>query len=662
MHLAGVGPKLAATLGAAGLHTVRDLLWFFPRRHDLIETIDAPCADAVDAQVRFSCEVVSTSLRFLPGRRSLLTVRVAADDGVPCDVVFFNQPYLKNTWAAGCKRIAEGMLRQRGARFTLSPGRLHAPGTVPAGPVQVRYPELEGISEPRLRKLIAQALARVDLATWPAEALPASLASEVLPCEDMPFAAALVAMHAPTDVEAHERARRYFAILEATRLFAVMERARRRRLAARGPRVSFSPELEARIAARIPFAWTDDQAAAVARVRAGLGSGSPLGLLLQGDVGTGKTAVAVFAALAVVAAQMQVAFLAPTELLAEQHFAGIARWLAGSRVRARLLSSSLGRAERDEVEAEVSSGECQWVFGTHALFSATTRFANLGLVIVDEQHRFGVEQRQALVHKGRRPHLLVLTATPIPRTLALALFGDLDVAVLRQRPPGARTAPALAVRGGWPRVFTSMTRRVRRGGGVFVVCPSIGEDGEKGGAVAVHAGLSRRFPCGLVHGRLPVAERQEVVRRFRAGDFQVLVGTTVLEVGVDIPRATLMVIAGAERFGLATLHQLRGRVGRGARRGLCLVLGASNPRTQALCSTTDGFALAELDLRLRGAGELLGLRQSGSGELRALDPFRDLELLLRVRAAVGASPPGAEPVIASPVVARAVAPSPGVAE
>ncbi len=627
--LAGVGPKLACTLGGAGLRTVADLLWFFPRRHQVVATIVGPREDAIDQQVRFPCEVLGASLRFLPKRRSLLTVRVAADDGTACDVVFFNQAYLKNAWSAGSRRVAEGVLRRRGTRFSLSPGRLLAPADVPAGPVRMRYGEIEGVSEQRLRKLIAQALAHVDLATWPATPLPAQLEGEALP-----FAAAMTAMHAPTDVAEHERARRYFAILEAMRVFTVMAGARARRRAAQAVPVAFSPELEARIAARIPFPWTGDQARAVAAVRTGLASGAPLGLLLQGDVGTGKTAVAVFAALAVVAAQMQVAFLAPTELLAEQHFAGVARWLAGSRVRAHLLTAGVAVAERARIEADLASGECQWVFGTHALLSERTRFARLGLVIVDEQHRFGVEQRQALVHKARHPHLLVLTATPIPRTLALALFGDLDVAVLRDRPPGARTPRALPVKGGWPRVLAAITRRVRRGDGVFVVCPAIGEEGEKDGAIAIHAALSRRFTCGLVHGRLPLAERQAAVQRFRDGEVEVLVGTTVLEVGVDVPRATLMVIVGGERFGLATLHQLRGRVGRGARRGLCLVLGQRNPRTDALCSTTDGFALAELDLRLRGAGELLGLRQSGSGELRALDPLQDLELLLRVRQAM----------------------------
>ncbi len=474
-------------------------------------------------------------------------------------------------------------------------------------------------------------MAQVDFGLWPRPALPPGFAADVAS-----YADAVRAMHAPQDLAEHERARRHFAVLEALRVFRAVEAARRRRVATRAPVLRFTPELEARLAARIPFAWTADQAAAVQTLRVALAQPLPMGLLLQGDVGTGKTAVALFAALAAIASGLQVAFLAPTELLAEQHFAKVEQWLAGSRVRVGLFTGSATKRDRAAAAAELASGAVQLVFGTHALLSPSTQFARLGLVVIDEQHRFGVEQRQTLVRKGVHPHLLVLSATPIPRTLTLALFGDLDVAVLRDRPAGVRPALARHVPGkaAWPRVRRLIERRVRRGRGTFVVCPRVGEDGEKGGAVATWQALAKVFPCGLVHGRLPAAQRHAVVQQFREGAFPVLVGTTVLEVGVDVPHATLMVIVGADRFGLATLHQLRGRVGRAGRRGLCVLLGEANERTHALCKTTDGFALAELDLALRGSGEILGLRQSGSGELRALDPVQDLELLLRARQAV----------------------------
>ena len=360
-----------------------------------------------------------------------------------------------------------------------------------------------------------------------------------------------------------------------------------------------------------------------------------MGVLLQGDVGTGKTAVALFAALAVIRSGHQAAFLVPTELLAEQHFGVLTGWLRQTGVSVELLSAGLDGAERRRVAAAVRDGGAQLVVGTHALFSKSTAFASLGLVVVDEQHRFGVRQRAQLVGKGRDPHVMVMTATPIPRTLTLTLFGDLDVMVLRQRPAGRAAVPAVfAAPRRWPRVRAAIARRARRGQQVFVVCPKIGEDGAKGGAVRLWRELSADLRCGLVHGRMPAVERQRVTGAFRAGELDVLVGTTVLEVGVDVPGATLMVIIAADRFGLATLHQLRGRVGRGERRGLCVVTGQPSERIDAVCATADGFDLAERDLRIRGAGELLGTRQSGAADFKALDPVEDLEILQRARAAV----------------------------
>jgi ATP-dependent DNA helicase RecG len=360
-----------------------------------------------------------------------------------------------------------------------------------------------------------------------------------------------------------------------------------------------------------------------------------MGVLLQGDVGTGKTAVAVWAALAVLAHGAQVAFLAPTETLAEQHHGEVARWLQDSGVQVHLLTSGLPPAARRAIEEALRRGGPHLVFGTHALFSEGTEFASLGLAIVDEQHRFGVEQRMQLVHKGRDPHVLVMTATPIPRTLALCLFGDLDAVVLRERPRGRRPARARTLQPKqWPLVLKAIARRIARKERTFVVCPAVGEEEAKGSVLAMHARLAKTFRCGLVHGRMAASERQAALAAFRSGECDVLVGTTVLEVGVDVPEATLMVVVMAERFGLATLHQLRGRVGRGARPGLCVLVGQPTERVQAVCATTDGFELAEADLRIRGSGELLGTQQSGFGELRALDPLADLELLQRARDAV----------------------------
>jgi len=627
--LRGVGDRVGATLAAAGLHTVRDLLLFFPTRHEGVTSVPAPRDEFVGGVVRFACTVKGATFRYLPRRRSLLSVTVAAADGTACEVAYFNQPYLRKTFVVGQERVAEGTLLRRGRRFVLGPGRLLPLRDGETAAVRLRYRPVEGVSEARLQGLLAQALHRADTTHSPLPRLEGALAAEQLP-----FASAVRAMHAPSSVAEHERARRFFAVHEARAVFAAIDRARRARAGAVAPAVMFSAELEARLRARLPLRWTPDQAAALAVVRRALSGPGPMGLLLQGDVGTGKTAVAVWAALAVVASGLQVALLAPTELLVEQHAAKVAQWLEGSRVRTALLSGSLGRAARRATEAAVAAGEVDVVFGTHALLSEATRFRRLGLVIIDEQHRFGVEQRQVLQRKGTHPHLLVLTATPIPRTLAFVLFGDLQVAELRARPDDRRPPVARHARKRpWPVVHAAIARRLARGQSAYVVCPAIGEDGDDRGALAVHRALGRHFACELVHGRMPQAARTAALQRFHAGAAGVLVGTTVLEVGIDVPHATLMVVVDAHRFGLATLHQLRGRVGRGGRRGLCVLLGRETDRTRALCSTTDGFALAELDLTLRGSGELLGLRQSGKGELRALDPVADLDLLLRVRAA-----------------------------
>ncbi|MCC6671873.1 MAG: ATP-dependent DNA helicase RecG [Planctomycetes bacterium] len=628
--LKGVGARVAERLAAAGIRTLGDLLHFFPRRVAAVATLAAPVATAEGLLVRLKGRVQRVTLQWLPGRRSMVMVTFASSDGTPFLVPFFNQPYLRKAYTTGQERVVEGVLQRRGRAWQLKAPRIVPESAADAGPMLVRYPEIEGVGEARLRTWIQSVLAQAPLARWPEEPLPPQLA-----LDHPPLPAALRAMHAPASVAEHEAARRRFAVREAAALFRRVERARRLRLARRGPRIEVGDELLERIRARLPFAWTDDQQRAVQELRQRLRGPAPMGVLLQGDVGTGKTAVAWFAALAVVAAGWQVAFLAPTELLAEQHHATFAAWLAGSRVALHLLSAARPPAERRAVEAELGAGRCGVVFGTHALLTERTVFARLGLVIVDEQHRFGVAQRMALVHKGEDPHVLVMSATPIPRTLALALFGDLDGIVLRSRPGGRRPPRAfwLAPRE-WRRVLAVLRRALARGEQAYVVAHRIGAAGERGSAVEVQRALARHFACRLVHGRMPAEERQGVLAEFRAGAFPILVGTTVLEVGVDVPDATVMVVVEADRFGLATLHQLRGRVGRGRRRGICLLVGEASERVRAVCATTDGFELAEADLRLRGAGELLGQAQSGDVDLRALDPVGDHGLLQRVRDAV----------------------------
>ncbi len=628
--LPGVGPSTARRLAAAGLGTLLDLVQFFPRRYRALRELEAPDDAAVGGLVRLRGTVAVARRAWLPGRRAMVTVVFDAADGTSFDTSFFNQPWLAKNYPAGSVRLVEGVLAKKGRRFVVQQPRILPRDARPSGEVQLRYPEVDGVSAARLQQWIAHCLDHVD---WSVVALPAL--PRGLEAYDGSFPELLAAMHRPRDVAHHERARLHFAVREAAELFAAVERARTSR--ARRPAVAFAVDaaLGARIRKRIPLRLTEDQEIAVQALWARLAGPAAMGVLLQGDVGTGKTAVAIAAALAVLARGAQVAFLAPTELLAEQHCASVSRWLAGSDVKVVLCTAS-------QREAALDGPGPRLVFGTHALLSAGVTIARLGLVIVDEQHRFGVQQRMALVHKGDNPHVLVMTATPIPRTQALVLFGDLDAVTLRHRPPGRRDVRAFWLpQEKWSRAVRSIARAVRRRGRVFVVCPAVGEEGEKGGVVRVHEALAGRFRCGLVHGRLATAERQDVLDAFRRGDVDVLVGTTVLEVGVDVPDATLIVVVAADRFGIATLHQLRGRVGRGTRRGIAILCGPKTERVAAVCRTTDGFELAEADLAIRGSGELLGTAQSGFGDLRALDPVEDLELLLQVRKAVQGGGSGA---------------------
>lgn len=618
----GVGPTTAIRLADVSVETVFDLAAFFPRRYRSLQELSAPDESAIGELVRITGEVQKVSMQWLPGRRSMVTVTFACEDGSTFQAAFFNQPWLKKNYATGQRRQVEGTLQQKGQRFVISAAKVLPMKTVAEGEIQLKYPEVEGVSSSRLQKWIAHVLDHLDWSCVILPALPSGLQEMTKSPREL-----LLAMHRPADVMQHEEARRHFATRDAIKLFEGVERARRARAIRPATAFVVDVDLAKRIIARIPFALTQDQHDAVAALWQKLAGPAAMGVLLQGDVGTGKTAVAVAAGLAICAKDGLVAFLAPTELLAEQHHASVSKWLKGSGVDVVLCTATHRRA--------IPAKGPRMVFGTHALLSSDVEMPGLGLVVVDEQHRFGVKQRMKLVQKGENPHVLVMTATPIPRTLALVSFGDLDVVTLKTRPPGREPVRAFHVpTNNWRRAVRCIKRAVGRAGRVFVVCPAVGVEGEKGGVVRVHDALQKQFRCALVHGRLKASERQRALALFRDGIVDVLVGTTVLEVGVDVAEATLMVVVSADRFGIATLHQLRGRVGRGGRRGIALLCGPRTERVAAVCETTDGFDLAERDLGIRGSGELLGTQQSGFSEMLAFDPVEDHDVLLRVREAV----------------------------
>ncbi|HLY74933.1 MAG TPA: ATP-dependent DNA helicase RecG, partial [Planctomycetota bacterium] len=431
-----------------------------------------------------------------------------------------------------------------------------------------------------------------------------------------------------------EAGRRRFAYEEFFRLQA--ELALRRRLLRReteGRRLQISDALDFRIRVLFPFKLTGAQDRAIAQIRKDLASGSPMNRLLQGDVGAGKTIVAAYALLAAVGKRTQAVLMAPTEILAEQHARTFQRLLGSSRVRIAFLGGGLKGKKREELLAAVARGEVDLLIGTHAVIERDVRFKDLGLAVIDEQQKFGVLQRAAIGRKGLRPHLLVMTATPIPRTLALTLYGDLDLTVLDELPPGRKEVRTMFVPGAGRREKLSFIRqKLREGRQAYFVYPLVDESDKIAlqSAIKAHEGLTEAFKdfrVALLHGRMKPEEKDAVMEEFRAGRVQLLVSTLVIEVGIDVPNASLMVIDHCERYGLSQLHQLRGLIGRGAYESFCILFGKGSERIETFVSTSDGFRIAEADLRLRGPGELLGTRQSGLPELKAARLVEDARLL-----------------------------------
>jgi ATP-dependent DNA helicase RecG len=498
------------------------------------------------------------------------------------------------------------------------------------------YPATEGLSHKLIRMLIDKHLD--EMVKLSPDVMSAPVLQEL---DLLPEGVALRAVHRPRTIGEAEAGRRRLAFDELLDLQLMLGRARLlARTSRAGIRFEVKRDLTSKLRESLPWQLTDDQKQSLREITADMTSPERMHRLLMGDVGTGKTVVALFAMLLAMENGYQAVLMAPTELLAEQHSATLTKLLAPLGIVPDMLIGRLSAGEKTEVRRRIASGESRLVVGTHALVQERTAFERLGLVVIDEQHRFGVEQRATLISKGEAPDVLLLTATPIPRSLALTRYGDLDMSVLRQRPPG-RGQVRTTVRGPShrERVFDFVHDSVGKGGQAYVVLPLI-EESERAdlrAAKVMAEQLTQRWPdiaVGLVHGQLKADERDQVMRKFRAGEVKVLVATTVIEVGIDVPNATIMVIDHPERFGLAQLHQLRGRVGRGAGESHCILLspGRTPPRLKAFAATEDGFRIAELDLEERQQGDLLGQRQHGSAEIRIARFPDDTELLQRARA------------------------------
>ena len=638
--LKGIGERRAEQLERLGIRTARDLLWHLPHRYVDASTVTPLARAEIGQEVACVGRVVAKGV--LPTRRGLRIFHaVLRDDSGVLECVWPGQAFLDRSIAVGQTLLVSGPVRFYHGR-QLAPREYvilsEADGEadpLAAGKVLPVYPATEGLSHRVIRSLIDRHLdaliARFD------DPLPQALREAAgLP----PLAEALHAVHRPSSAEAAERGRRRLAFDELLDLQLMLIRARAVAKRQRGG-VAFEikRDLTTRLKQGLPWDLTADQQRALKEITADMTAPDRMHRLLMGDVGTGKTVVALFAMLLAVENDFQAALMAPTELLAEQHAATLGQLLEPLAMRPELLLGRQSAAEKAAVRARLTSGEARIAVGTHALMQESVSFRRLGLVVIDEQHRFGVEQRAALIGKGAAPDVLLLTATPIPRSLALTLYGDLDVSTLKERPPGRGTVRT-ALRGPNQRekVMEFVRRECERKRQAYVVLPVI-EESERAdlrAATTMAQTLAARWPdleVGLVHGRLKADEREDTMRRFRAGEIHVLVATTVIEVGIDVPNATVMLVEHPERFGLAQLHQLRGRIGRGAEESYCVLLGDGPgfDRLRAFAATQDGFRIAELDLEERGMGDLIGARQSGGVELRHARLPVDEDLLSRAR-------------------------------
>jgi ATP-dependent DNA helicase RecG len=664
------GEKLAGGLRALGLDTVGDLLEHLPsdsRQARSVAALRAGEQATVAVQVR---SIVARAVR-RRGMRPLVEAAVFDASGT-MRATFFNQPWLVQRYPPGTRLLLHGKGDERGgfrvSHHAIEAGQQGRGGgpeeTLGEGVGSVaHYPAADGVSSTQILTLVGTW--RSALGEVPEALSGATRASERLPSR----ASALAAMHFPRDAQDAEAGRERLAFEELLLTQLVFLRRRAARRASTGAHVlDEEPSLSGRwLSEGLPFALTDDQRLAIGTIQEDLRREQAMQRLLMGEVGSGKTVVALYAMLRAVEHGAQAALMAPTETLAEQHFATLQRLLGGESVTGALLTGSTPARRREDVLGKLRSGELSLVVGTHALIETDVRFAALAVAVVDEQHRFGVRQRAALgAHgDGRPPHVLHMTATPIPRTLALARYGDLDVSALHQLPRGRRPIETQVVAGERARslAYETLREELRAGRQVYVVCPLIEETepiapaeggsspraGESVGTRApegvgaqraataelerLREGELKGFELALLHGGMRPREKQEAMAAFASGKADALIATTVIEVGIDVPNATVMLIENAERFGISQLHQLRGRVGRGEHRSRCLLMGPpGSPRLRALVEHSDGFRLAEIDLKLRKEGELIGNRQSGFGQFQVACLPEDEPLLERARA------------------------------
>lgn len=639
-YVKGVGERMSRVLGKLGIFDVRDLIYHFPRRHEDRSHMARIGSLRGGEEITISGTIVGVDN--VRPRSGMVLTKVMIDDGSGvATLTWFNQHYLKDKFSklrgkeiiaygtAQCGRWGIEIQTPEWEEFKEDADPLSAKRVVPV------YPLTEGIFQGTIRKIMSNALdGYLHLVK---DVLPEDLRDRL---DLMEIKDALRNMHFPESMDALEAARKRL-VFEELYLLQLALALRKRESATPGMGISFAipDNLIETLTCMLPFELTKAQQKVIKEISADMAKPDCMNRLLQGDVGSGKTAVAMAAIMVAVGNGYQAALMAPTEILAEQHYLGLADTLQMLQVKTDLLTGSMTAKKKREALEQVSSGETNLVIGTHAVIQEGVEFKRLGLVIVDEQHRFGVLQRAALREKGLNPDVLVMTATPIPRTLTLTVYGDLEISIIDELPPGRKP-----IKTHWKqpderdRVYEGVSRLVGEGRQAYVVCPLI-EESEKlqaRAATEIYEHLAGDvFPdlrVGLLHGQMKTAEKDLVMKAFRSRELDVLVSTTVIEVGVDVPNATAMVVEDAHRFGLAQLHQLRGRVGRADHQSFCVLVGDATTeeamsRLRVMTQTTDGFTIAEEDLKIRGPGEFYGTRQSGMPALKVTDIFRDIPIL-----------------------------------
>jgi len=634
-YLKGVGEKRAETLSKLGIYTLGDLVGHYPRTYE-DRTVFVPISMAPEGESVCIRALVASEPKLTRIRRGMELVKFrAVDESGAVDITYFNQSYMRDNIKQGVGYIFYGKIARNGTKYTMSnpdfePEEREGTKT---GTIMPRYHLTSGLTN---RNMINYMRSALDKCAGEAEDILPEAVQRKYSLARLDYC--LKNIHFPEDFGALELARRRLIFEEFFLLACALGKMRETRKILSGTVIDRLGE--ERFYSTLPFSPTNAQKSAIAACLDDMASGRLMNRLVQGDVGSGKTLVAACAIWAVCAMGYQAAFMAPTEILARQHHKTLSDFLAPFGYQVELLLGSSTAREKREVKAKLLSGECDLVIGTHALITGDVEFLSLALVVTDEQHRFGVKQRAALSEKGKTPHTLVMSATPIPRTLALMIYGDLDVSIIDELPPGRQKVDTFTVDESYRTRLNGFIRKlVGEGRQVFVVCPMVDENEElpeELKSATEHAEeLTKLFPdltVGCIHGKMKTKDKDEIMRRVVEGAIDILVSTTVIEVGVDVPNAALMIVENADRFGLSQLHQLRGRVGRGSHKSYCILVSGKKTdealqRLKAMCATNDGFKISEEDLRLRGPGDFFGSRQHGLPQMHIADLGGDVKLM-----------------------------------